>query len=69
MTEINKIKQGLAKSGKNAYVRSKSSSGAYVMRGNSIVRVTAGEPTVVVKHNVGQVRVKLKESDKVIVLK
>jgi len=68
MTEINKIKQGLAKSGKNAYVQSKSSSGAYVMRGNSIVRVTAGEPTVVVK-NVGQVRVKLKESDKVIVLK
>lgn len=68
MTEIKKIKASLAKDGQKAYVSRKSQTGAYVMRGNAIVRVTQNGSIEVVKR-VPKSRVKVKEQDRVIVVK
>lgn len=68
MTELKKIKQVLAKDGNRAYKDVKSQSGAYVMRGNAIVRVTADGNIHVIKKT-RQSRVKVKESDRIVVLK
>lgn len=68
MTEIKKIKQILAKDGSRAYKDVKSQSGAYVMRGNSIVHVTSDGNISIVKKT-KQSRVKIKESDRVVVIK
>lgn len=68
MTEIKKIKQILAKDGSRAYKDVKNQSGAYVMRGNSIVHVTSDGNISIVKKT-KQSRVKIKESDRVVVIK
>lgn len=68
MTEVKRIKQSLARDGSKAFVEGKNHSGAYIMRGNSIVRVTANGNIEVVKKT-SQVRVKVKDSHKVVFLK
>ena len=68
MTEVERIKERLAKEGNRAYENAKNNSGAYVMRGNSIVRVSSDGSIVVVKRT-SQTKVKVKESDKVVVMK
>lgn len=68
MSETKKIKQILAKDGSKAYKDVKSQSGAYVMRGNSIVRVTSDGSISVVKRT-KQSKVRIKESDRVVVIK
>ena len=68
MTEVERIKERLAKEGNRAYESAKNNSGAYVMRGNSIVRVSSDGSIVVVKR-ISQTKVKVKESDKVVVMK
>lgn len=68
MTEVNKIKKSLEKDGNKAFEKGKKSSGAYIMRGNSIVRITSNGGIEVVKR-IGQVRVKIKDSDRVVVIK
>lgn len=67
MTEIKLIKKSLAKDGHKAFEEVKSRSGAYVMRGNSIVRVTSDGSIEVVKKT-KPVKVKIKDSDRVVVL-
>jgi len=68
MTEVKKIKNSLAKDGNKAFVSRKNQSGAYVMRGNSIVRVTPDGSIEVVK-KISRSRVKVKDQDRVIVIK
>lgn len=68
MTEVKIIKATLAKEGKKAYLSRKSQNGAYVMRGNAIVRVTQDGSINVVKR-VPQTRVRLKDQDKLIIIK
>lgn len=68
MTEVKLIKASLAKEGKKAYLSRKSHCGAYVMRGNAIVRVTQNGSIEVVKR-VPQVRVKVKDQDRIIIIK
>lgn len=68
MTEVKRIKQELARNGDKAYEKAKSTTGAYVMRGNSIVKVTADGSIQVIKR-VGQVKVRIKDSDRVVVIK
>lgn len=68
MTEVKIIKATLAKEGKKAYLSRKSQNGAYVMRGNAIVRVTQDGSINVVKR-VPQTRVRLKDQDKLIIVK
>ena len=68
MTEVKKIKASLAKDGRKAYVSRKNETGAYIMRGNAIVRVTQNGSIEVVKR-VPKSRVKVKDQDRVIVVK
>ena len=68
MTEFNIIKRELARNGNRAFNKAKSTSGAYIMRGNSIVHVTSDGSIQVVKRT-NQVRVRIKESDKIVVIK
>lgn len=68
MTEVKKIKNSLAKEGNRAFENGKNSSGAYVMRGNSIVKVTSNGSIEVVERT-SQAKVKVKEADRVVVLK
>ena len=68
MTEAKKIQHSLEKNGRRAFEQSKNSTGAYVMRGNSIVRVTSNGSIEVVKKT-SQVKVRIKDSDRVIVIK
>ena len=68
MTEVKKIKQELARNGDIAYEKAKNSTGAYVMRGNSIVKVTA-DGSIHVEKKLGQVKVRIKDSDRVVVMK
>lgn len=68
MTEVKKIKASLAKDGQKAYVSRKNQTGAYIMRGNAIVRVTQNGSIEVVKR-VPKSRVKVKDQDRVIVVK
>lgn len=68
MTEVKIIKATLAKEGEKAYLSRKSQNGAYVMRGNAIVRVTQDGSINVVKR-VPQTRVRLKDQDKLIIIK
>ncbi len=68
MTEINRIKQSLARKGKKAYESCKNNTGAYVMRGNSIVRVTSDGSISVVKRT-QPVSVKINDSDRAVVIK
>lgn len=67
MTEIKKIKRSIAQSGHKAYESVKNSSGAYVMRGNAIVHVKSNGSIEVIKRT-AQVRVKVKDSDRVIII-
>ena len=67
MTEVRRIKERLAKEGNRAYENAKNNSGAYVMRGNSIVRVNSDGSVVVVKRT-NQAKVKVKESNRVVVI-
>ena len=67
MTEVERIKERLAREGNRAYENAKNNSGAYVMRGNSIVRVNSDGSIVVVKRT-SQTKVKVKESDRVVVI-
>ena len=67
MTEVRRIKEKLAKEGNRAYENAKNNSGAYVMRGNSIVRVNSDGSFVVVKRT-NQTKVKVKKSDRVVVI-
>lgn len=68
MTEVKKIKASIAKDGQKAYVSRKNQNGAYIMRGNAIVRVTQNGSIEVVKR-VSKSRVKVKAQDRVIVVK
>lgn len=68
MTELKLIKASLAKDGKKAYLSRKSQSGAYILRGNSIVRVTQNGSIEVIKR-IPQVRVRVKDQDRVIIIK
>lgn len=68
MTEVSKIKNSLAKEGSKAYESGKNNSGAYVMRGNSIVKVTSNGSIEVVQRT-SQAKVRVKEADRVVVLK
>ena len=67
MTEVKKIKNSLAKEGNRAFENGKNNSGAYVMRGNSIVKVTSNGSIEVVERT-SQAKVKVKEADRVVVL-
>lgn len=67
MTEVKLIKKSLAKNGHKAFEEVKGRSGAYVMRGNSIVRVSSDGSIVVVKRT-KSVKVKIKDSDRVVVI-
>lgn len=51
-----------------AYEEAKHTTGAYVIRGNSIVKVTADCSILVVKR-LGQVKVQIKDSDRFVVIK
>ena len=68
MTEVNIIKKCLTKEGSKAFEKGKKNSGAYVMRGNSIVKVTSNGSIEVVERT-SQAKVKVKEADRVVVLK
>lgn len=68
MTEFNIIKQELAKNGNRAFNKAKNTSGAYIMRGNSIVHVTSDGSIKVIKKT-GQVRVRVNDSDRVVVIR
>ena len=68
MTEFKAIKQELARNGDRAYNKAKSTSGAYIMRGNSIVHVTSDGSIQVIKRS-SQVRVRIKDSDRVVVIR
>lgn len=68
MPEAKVIVDCISRDGKTAYRRAKNSGGAYTVRGNSIIRTGADGSTVVVR-NIEQVKVRLKENEKVIVLK
>lgn len=68
MKEVNKIVKCISRNGKTAYRRAINSGGAYTVRGNSIVRTSADGSTIVIR-NIEQVKVRLKENEKVIVLK
>ena len=68
MTEVMKIKQVLAKDGSKAYENGKSNSCAYIMRGNSIVRVLADGSKELV-NKISSSKVKVRESDRVVVIK
>ena len=68
MPEAKVIAECISRDGKAAYRRARNSGGAYTVRGNSIVRTSADGSTIVVR-NIEQVKVRLKEDEKVIVLK
>jgi hypothetical protein len=68
MPEAKVIAECISRDGKAAYRRARNSGGAYTVRGNSIVRTRADGSTDVVR-NIPQVRVRVEESKKVIVLK
>lgn len=68
MPEAKVISQCISRNGKAAYHRARNSGGAYTVRGNSIVRTSADGSTIVIR-NIEQVKVRLKEDEKVIVLK
>lgn len=68
MTEVNKIKSSIAKEGNKAFESGKNNTGAYVMRGNAIVRVTSNGSIEVVQRT-AQAKVRIKEADRVVVLK
>ncbi len=68
MTEVNIIKKSLKSEGSKAFEKGKNSTGAYVMRGNSIVRVTSNGSIEFVKKT-SQTRVKIKDANRVIVIK
>ena len=68
MPEAKVIVDCISRNGKAAYRRARNSGGAYTVRGNSIVRTSSDGSTIVVR-NIEQVKVRLKEDEKVIVLK
>lgn len=68
MTEARKIKQAIARDNRSAYRSAKAAGRAYTLRGNSIVH-TKADGSIIVVRNIEQVRVRLKENEKVIVLK
>ena len=68
MPEAKVIAECISRDGKAAYRRARNNGGAYTVRGNSIVRTSADGSTIVVR-NIDQVKVRLKEDEKVIVLK
>lgn len=68
MTEVKRIKQSLAKKGHKAFESCKNNTGAYVMRGNSIVRITSDGSISVIKRT-QPVSVKIKDSERAVVLK
>ena len=68
MPEAKVIAECISRDGKAAYRRARNSGGAYTVRGNSIVRISADGSTIVVR-NIDQVKVRLKEEEKIIVLK
>jgi hypothetical protein len=68
MPEAKVIIDCISRNGKTAYRRARNNGGAYTVRGNSIVRTRADGSTDVVR-NIPQVRVRVEESKKVIVLK
>ena len=68
MPEAKVIAECISRDGKAAYRRARNSGGAYTVRGNSIVRTSADGSTIVVR-NIDQVKFRLKEDEKVIVLK
>lgn len=60
------IDECISRDGKLAYLRAKDFGGAYTIRGNSIVRTNSNGTIVVV--NIEQVRVRVKENEKVLAL-
>lgn len=60
------IDECISRDGRLAYLRAMDYGGAYTIRGNSIVRTDSNDSIVVV--NIGQVKVRVKENEKVIVL-
>lgn len=68
MPEAKVIADCISRNGKAAYRRARISGGAYTVRGNSIVRTSADGSTIVVR-SIEQVKVRLKENEKIIVLK
>lgn len=68
MPEAKVIADCISRDGKAAYRRARNSGGAYTVRGNSIVRTSADGSSIIVR-NIEQVKVRLKEDEKVIVLK
>ncbi len=68
MPEIRLISDSIAKDNKSAYHRAKDSSGAYIVRGNSIVKRSSDGSVKTVK-SLSQVKVRLKTEEKVIVIK
>lgn len=67
MQDYKKIVKCISQDGKSAYHRARKGSGAYVIRGNSIVKTDAKGNIMVVK-GLSQVKVRLKDDDRVIVL-
>lgn len=68
MTEVMKIKHVLAKDGSKAYENGKSKSCAYIMHGNSIVRVLSDGSRELVNRTSSS-KVKVRKADRVVVIK
>ena len=61
------IDECISRDGKLAYFRAMDFGGAYIVKGNSIVR-TNSDGTNIVVLNINQVKVRVKENEKVLVL-
>jgi hypothetical protein len=60
------IDECISRDGRSAYLRAKEYGIAYTIRGNAIVRTDSNDSVVVV--NIGQVKVRVKGNEKVIVI-
>lgn len=67
MTDSKKIIKCITSDGKTAYRRARMAGGAYTLRGNSIVRVDCAGSVHIVK-GIGQVKVRVRQQDKEIVI-
>lgn len=67
MRDYEKIAQCISQDGRSAYHRARKGSGAYIVRGNSIVKTDAKGNIRVVK-GLNQVKARLKEEEKIIVI-
>lgn len=68
MVESELIVKCISRDKKTAYHRARKNGGAYIVRGNSIIKTNSGGEIHIVK-NLPQLKVRVKEGEKVIVLK